>query len=126
MGGENNDQQRRLFAAWDALKNTVDERRRRRNQLAHFQVLSGFDQPEGRQFALRPALFNPNALFRKQTLFHRDELETTAATFGKASMDLGISGFQYTLPWCGPFLDHGQKSPAPGQRTGGSSRRRGR
>lgn len=95
MGDGHDDPQRRLFAAWDALKNTVDERRRRRNQLAHFQVLRSLGEPEGRRYALRPALFNPNALFRTTTLFHREELKVAAASFGRASMDLGT--FAYGL-----------------------------
>ncbi|QQN61380.1 hypothetical protein JIR23_17085 [Bradyrhizobium diazoefficiens] len=95
MGDGHHDPQRRLLAAWDALKNTVDERRRRRNQLAHFQVLISMSEPEGRRFALRPAIFNPNALFRTTTLFHREELKVAAASFGRASMDLGT--FAYGL-----------------------------
>ncbi|TFV35799.1 hypothetical protein E4K66_26235 [Bradyrhizobium frederickii] len=88
MGESHDDPQRRLFAAWDALKKTVDDRRKRRNQLAHFQVLVSMSEPEGRRFALRPALFNPNAQFRTLTLFHREELKVAAASFGRASWDL--------------------------------------
>lgn len=45
-------------------------------------------EPEGRRYALRPALFNPNALFKTTTLFHSDELKVAATSFGRASWDL--------------------------------------
>src|SRR5262245_42997703 len=71
MGADHGDPQRRLYAAWEKLKKSIDERRIRRNQIAHFQVLIDLRGPEGRRLSLKPALFNPNVLLKTKTAIFR-------------------------------------------------------
>jgi hypothetical protein len=94
------------------LAKKVEKRRLRRNQLAHFQVLTSMENKPGRRVMLRPALFNPNAPDR--TPFHVAELKAIARSFGRTSTDLmsfshGLVRHVANEPHSGFMHDHFQK-----------------
>jgi hypothetical protein len=86
---------RDILGLWRPLMKKIGERRQRRNQLAHFQVVYNAEAKPGRRCMLRPAIFNPNAILRPIKSFHCPELQAIARSFGRSSEDLRI--FVYSL-----------------------------
>ncbi|QUS40666.1 hypothetical protein RPMA_18890 [Tardiphaga alba] len=95
MTNELTDPRRRLLGIWELLMKKADKRRTKRNQIAHFQVLTDVHAAEGKRLALRPAIFNPNGILRPSRPFHCAELHAICRSFGRLGQDL--SAFSYAL-----------------------------
>ena len=90
MSERKDDQRRILFSLWLKLVKRTNQRKLRRNQLAHFQVLTTLNHKPGKRIELRPPLFNPNATLSSTKSWHCAELEATRRSFGRLSFDLDV------------------------------------
>jgi hypothetical protein len=88
MGERRDDPRRRFFSLWLKLCKRANQRRNRRNRLAHSQVLITDANKPGKRLELRAPLFNPNVLLASKRVWHCAELEGTRRSFGKLSFDL--------------------------------------
>ena len=88
-----------LLNAWQRLFNHAHRKRKRRNNIAHFQVLIYPKEPEGRRYILRPMLLDPNNVLRypdrPPPKLYCNDLEVIAATFSTLSTEITI--FAYLL-----------------------------
>jgi hypothetical protein len=89
MSDSKDDQRRKFVALWDKICANANQKRKRRNLLAHFQVLNHHNNVPGKRVQLRAPLFNPNVLFQSsQRYWHCAELDATRNSFGKLWQDL--------------------------------------
>jgi hypothetical protein len=85
------DRRRKFVALWDKICANANQKRKRRNLLAHFQVLNTTTNIPGKRLQLRAPLFNPNVLFQpRQRYWHCAELDATGSSFGKLWDDLEV------------------------------------
>src|SRR5262249_25531580 len=89
MSDSLDDRRRKFVALWDKICANANQKRNRRNLLAHFQVLTHHDNIPGKRVQLRAPLFNPNVLLQSsQRYWHCAELDATQKSFGKLWHDL--------------------------------------